>query len=59
MKKDCVNNILKNKDKNNNSDKINEENKVKENNLENNKDESGHTYSIFDLNYKTFLDLIK
>ena len=59
MKKDCVNNILKNRDKNNNSDKINEENKVKENNLKNNKDESGHAYSIFDLNYKTFLDLIK
>ena len=68
MKKNCISNIskninndilLSNKDDKNNSDKKNEEDKVKENILENNKIENEHLYSIFDLNYKTFLDFIK
>ena len=70
MKKDCLNIISKNKNNNkdvsllNNDDKnkniINEENKInKENKLENNNNNIEHQYSIFDLNYKTFLDFIK
>ena len=70
MKKDCLNIISKNKNNNkdvsllNNDDKnkniINEENKInKENKLENTNDNIEHQYSIFDLNYKTFLDFIK
>ena len=50
--------LLNNDDKNKNL--INEENKInKENKLENNNDNIEHQYSIFDLNYKTFLDFIK
>jgi hypothetical protein len=50
--------LLNNDDKNKNI--INEENKInKENKLENTNDNIEHQYSIFDLNYKTFLDFIK
>ena len=70
MKKDCVNIISKNinhndssslnNDDKNNNNIIKEENTInKETKLENNKDDIEHQYSIFDLNYKSFLDFIK
>ena len=68
MKKDCPNIVSKNnnnitslkKDDNNKNDKIiNEDNKIKGNKSENNKDNCKFQCSIFDLNYKTFLDFIK